>query len=214
MRTAFLLAAFCMTSLTACAQPSGYGDQPPPPGYGQGAPPPGYGQSAPPPGYGQSAPPPGYGQGAPPPGYGQQGWAGGMQGAGGQTQAPPPGYGAGPEAGPPGAAPGMEGGGGQGHGKLAEKFAEANVTHDGRLTQAQAQAAGMHAVAHHFAEIDRDQKGYVTLQDLKAWRQERKAEKSARQAQPMPPAGATPGYPPPAPAGGYPGAAAPSGQQY
>jgi hypothetical protein len=199
MRTALLLAAFCMTSLTACAQPGpGYGDQPPPPGYGQGAPPPGYGQSA------------------PQPGYGQQGWAGGMQGAGGQTQAPPPpgGYGAGPESGPQGAPPEMGEGGGHGHGKLAEKFAEANVTHDGRLTQAQAQAAGMHAVAHHFAEIDRDQKGYVTLQDLKAWRHERKAEKAERQAQPMPPAGATPGYPPPAPAGGYPGAAGPSGQQY
>jgi hypothetical protein len=33
----------------------------------------------------------------------------------------------------------------------------------------QAQAGGMPGVAAHFGEIDRDNKGYVTLQDIHMW---------------------------------------------
>jgi hypothetical protein len=82
------------------------------------------------------------------------------------------------------------------------KFEAANTTHDGKLTLAQAEAAGLRKVVKHFADIDRDNKGYVTMQDLKAWHQERKAEKAAAHGQApagAPPPGAPPqGAPPPA----------------
>jgi hypothetical protein len=191
MRVPVLMAAICLTTLSACAQPA--------PGYGEGAPPPGYGQGGT--SYAQNAPPQGAPQGAP--GYGG-GWAGGMQGAGGQDQSPPQ-SGYSPPA-PPMGQPGAESGGGGHRGQFRAKFEEANVTHDGRLTQQQAQAGGMKAVARNFAQIDRDQKGYVTEQDIKAWRHEKHAEKvQAKQS--------SQGYPPPAPAGGY-GQAPANGQQY
>jgi hypothetical protein len=193
MRLLALIPALYLTStLCACAQPMPDG---------------------PPPGYGQSAPQGGYGQGAPGPGQGPQGWAGGMQAYNGQT--PPP-DGMAPDQAPPGAGMGGPGMGGPGmgapeggrHEKFAAKFAAANVTRDGRLTQQQAQAGGMHAVAKHFAQIDRDQKGYVTLQDIKEWHRAMHAEKAARAQGAAPGAGS---YPPPAPP---PGAAPAGGQQY
>ena len=64
------------------------------------------------------------------------------------------------------------------------KFDAANTTRDGKLTLDQAQAAGMRGVARHFTEIDADHKGYVTLQDIRAWRQ---AKRAARSAPPAPP---------------------------
>lgn len=98
------------------------------------------------------------------------------------------------------------------HMRMADKFAASNVTHDGRLTQQQAQAGGMMGVARHFQQIDRDQKGYVTLQDIKQWHQEMRAAKMAAHggvpngpgAAPYPPQGQVP-----------PGQMAPQGgQQY
>jgi hypothetical protein len=91
---------------------------------------------------------------------------------------------------------------GEEHGGMAAKFRRANVTGDGRLTIQQAQAGGMGGVAKHFRQIDRDQKGYVTLEDVRAWHQAkhaRKMEKRTAQGQPA----ASPGgaYPPPAPDG-------------
>jgi hypothetical protein len=61
---------------------------------------------------------------------------------------------------------------------MRDRFAAANTTHDGRLTQAQAQAGGLRPVAKHFQEIDHDQKGYVTMQDIKEWHRARKAAKA------------------------------------
>jgi hypothetical protein len=184
MRSTALIAAFGLTTLftlAACAQPAPDGQ---PPGYGQDGPPPGYGQ--------QGAPPPGYGQGGPPPGYAQQGWAGGMSGAGGQAQMPPPNQAPNQApSGPPGMPPPRV--------PMAERFAAANTTHDGRLTQEQAQAAGLHGIARHFQEIDRDRKGYVTMEDIHEWRLAQRAQKMGQQGAPPGPAG----YPP-----------APSGQQY
>lgn len=49
------------------------------------------------------------------------------------------------------------------------RFQAANTTHDGHLTLAQAQAAGMRGVVKHFSEIDTAKAGYVTLDELKAW---------------------------------------------
>jgi hypothetical protein len=124
-------------------------------------------------------PPPGYG-GSPPPGYGA---------------APPPGYNGGPPPDQMGAPPGAMGGpmaGAAPHGAKA-RFEAANVTHDGRLTQAQASAAGWRGVAKHFAEIDRDNKGYVTMQDIHAWSMSKRA---AHAAPPPPPTqGPPPGQP-------------------
>jgi hypothetical protein len=154
-------------SLTACAQQAP--DQGPPPGYG--SPPPGYG--GPPPGYG--GPPPGE-MGGPPPG---------------QMGAPPPGQ----MGAPPGNAPAPMAGMPAPHGPKA-RFEAANVTHDGRLTQAQAAAAGWHGVAKHFSEIDRDNKGYVTMQDIHAWTEAKRAARGASHAPAQPPMqGPPPGQP-------------------
>jgi hypothetical protein len=61
---------------------------------------------------------------------------------------------------------------------LAERFAEANTTHDGHLTLAQAQDAHMNAVARDFGLIDKQKRGYVTLDEIKAFRRERRAARA------------------------------------
>ncbi len=66
-------------------------------------------------------------------------------------------------------APGGQMAGPNAHGGFRAKFAAANTTNDGRLTLEQAQAAHMGRIAKSFAQIDTQQKGYVTLQDIKAW---------------------------------------------
>jgi hypothetical protein len=53
---------------------------------------------------------------------------------------------------------------------LVERFNEANVTHDGHLTLAQAQAGGLGWIVRHFTEVDTGSKGFVTLADLQAYR--------------------------------------------
>ena len=64
--------------------------------------------------------------------------------------------------------------------KTAEqRFEEANTTHDGHLTEAQAQAAHMRGIAPHFAEIDKNRRGYVTLDEIRSWRAERRAARKA-----------------------------------
>jgi hypothetical protein len=67
-----------------------------------------------------------------------------------------------------------------------EKFEAANTAHDGRLTLEQAQAGGMRGVARHFAEIDLDHKGYVTLQDIHAWKRAKHAARTPPPAAPPP----------------------------
>ncbi len=59
--------------------------------------------------------------------------------------------------------------------RLAQRFAQANVTRDGRLTLAQAQQAGWRVVVRNFAAIDTGQKGYVTLGDIESWLASRQA---------------------------------------
>lgn len=53
-------------------------------------------------------------------------------------------------------------------GALAQRFAAANVTHDGRLTRQQAQPV-MPRIAENFDAIDLDQKGYVTLAEIQTF---------------------------------------------
>src|SRR4051794_19256462 len=52
---------------------------------------------------------------------------------------------------------------------MEQHFEQANVTHDGQLTEAQAKA-GYPTVARHFAAIDQDKKGYVTVDDIRAYK--------------------------------------------
>jgi hypothetical protein len=49
-----------------------------------------------------------------------------------------------------------------------QRFAQANLTHDGHLT-AQEASGGYPSVARHFTEIDADKKGYVTEEDITNW---------------------------------------------
>ncbi|MGI3779122.1 MAG: hypothetical protein ACRYGC_17670 [Janthinobacterium lividum] len=63
-----------------------------------------------------------------------------------------------------------------------QRFEDANTSHDGHLTEAQAQAAHMRGVATHFAEIDSHHRGYITFDEIHSWRAERRAEhKAARE---------------------------------
>lgn len=73
---------------------------------------------------------------------------------------PPPGYPATQPA-PVASMPGGE--------TLVQRFEAANVTHDGRLTPQQAQAAQWSEIARNFPAIDIGQKGYVTLDDISVW---------------------------------------------
>jgi len=52
--------------------------------------------------------------------------------------------------------------------QLQARFANANTTHDGKLTRAQA-AARMPMVAKHFDEIDTQRAGYLTLPQIEAF---------------------------------------------
>ncbi len=68
------------------------------------------------------------------------------------------------------------------HVSMAQKFASANSTHDGHLTEDQAKG-GYPAVARHFAEIDATKKGYITEDDIRTWE---KAERERRHATQQP----------------------------
>ncbi len=64
------------------------------------------------------------------------------------------------------------------HRTLAERFDEANTTHDGHLTAEQARAK-MPAIARDFTAIDTGNRGYVTVDDIKAYNREKRAAKRA-----------------------------------
>src|SRR4051812_4276304 len=49
---------------------------------------------------------------------------------------------------------------------LAERFDAANTTHDGKLTLSQARAGRLNAVARDFAQIDKEKRGYVTIDEI------------------------------------------------
>lgn len=63
-------------------------------------------------------------------------------------------------------------GGGAMRGRMANvmesRLQQADANHDGKLTKEEA-TKGMPRVAQHFAEIDTDGKGYVTLDQLKTF---------------------------------------------
>ena len=63
--------------------------------------------------------------------------------------------------------------------RLRDRFAAANTTHDGRLTQAQAGSAGLRMVAKNFEAIDTDHKGYVTIDQVRDYSRARRAARQA-----------------------------------
>ena len=92
-----------------------------------------------------------------------------------------------------------------------QRFSEANASHDGHLTLDQAKG-GYVTIARHFKTIDTEHKGYVTLEDIRAWHKSqrdsrhRNATRSAPSVQPRPAMHhtmverpAVPSGPPPAP---------------
>lgn len=54
--------------------------------------------------------------------------------------------------------------------RLHDRFNAANTTGDGHLTKLQAQAGKLKWVANNFDAIDADHKGFVTLEDIHAFR--------------------------------------------
>ena len=67
------------------------------------------------------------------------------------------------------------------HGRRSaeQHFAEANTSHDGRLTLDQARL-GYKSIAKSFPEIDTGRRGYVTMDEIKAWKAARKAARQFR----------------------------------
>lgn len=65
------------------------------------------------------------------------------------------------------------------HRTFAQRFEAANTTHDGKLTLTQARHARMAAIVRDFGLIDKKKKGYVTMQDIKAFQAERRALRAA-----------------------------------
>ncbi len=95
---------------------------------------------------------------------------------------------------PPGTSPAVTPGAGAGtaprtatHARrtLTERFEAANTSHDGKLTLDQAKAGRLRAVSRDFDKIDRDKRGYVTLDQVKAFQSEQRTERrAARSAKP------------------------------
>ena len=63
------------------------------------------------------------------------------------------------------------------HQTLQQRFDAANTTHDGKLTKDQATAANWPYVVNNFAAIDKDKRGYVTTDDIRAYAHARHAAK-------------------------------------
>jgi len=66
---------------------------------------------------------------------------------------------------------------------LAERFDAANTTHDGKLTLEQARAGRLRAVARDFDKIDKDKRGYVSLDQIKSFQTEQRAARRTARAQ-------------------------------
>jgi hypothetical protein len=66
--------------------------------------------------------------------------------------------------------------------RFQKKFDAANTTHDGHLTLAQAQTAGMKMIVANFSAIDTQHRGYVTFNDIVAWRLDTMAARMEKRA--------------------------------
>jgi hypothetical protein len=63
--------------------------------------------------------------------------------------------------------------------RFIERFQAANSTGDGRLTLAQAQAGNLPMITRNFDAIDVQHKGYVTLEDIQAYRRQTRAARES-----------------------------------
>lgn len=63
---------------------------------------------------------------------------------------------------------------------MAQRFDAANTTHDGHLTRDQASAGKLRIVVRNFDTIDKDHKGFVTVEDIRNYTQERRAQRKAK----------------------------------
>ena len=86
-----------------------------------------------------------------------------------QPVPPPGGFGAPPVGAPPVGAHGPQRPSANPLMMMQVQFAQANTTHDGHLTLAQAQKAGMQNIVNHFADIAVSPHNYVTIDDIVAW---------------------------------------------
>jgi hypothetical protein len=66
--------------------------------------------------------------------------------------------------------------------RFHQKFDAANTTHDGHLTLAQAQKAGMKMIVAIFPAIEKQHRGYVTFNDVIAWRLDTMAARMEKRA--------------------------------
>ena len=82
---------------------------------------------------------------------------------------------------------------------LAQRFAAANPTHDGHLTKDQATAAKWSYVTRHFAAMDVGSKGYVTIDEIRAYA---RAQRMAHPRTPATPPATAPAPAAPAPTNG------------
>ena len=64
------------------------------------------------------------------------------------------------------------------HTTFQQRFDKANTSHDGHLTLDQAKA-GLPSVAKHFSAIDKDKKGYVTVEEIHAYNTQHRAHHTA-----------------------------------
>ncbi len=83
------------------------------------------------------------------------------------------------------------------HLTLAQRFAMANTTHDGRLTREQADAARWKYISRNFDAIDQGHRGYVTVDDIHAYARAHRSTRTHRPKTPAP--GTAPGTAPAAP---------------
>jgi len=66
--------------------------------------------------------------------------------------------------------------------KFRMRFDTANTTHNGRLTLQQAEASNMRSIVKHFNEIDTQHVGYVTFNEVMAWKMDQMAQQMERRA--------------------------------
>ena len=62
---------------------------------------------------------------------------------------------------------------------MAQRFEAANTTHDGHLTREQATSGKLRVVVRNFDAMDKEHKGYVTVENIRSFAQERRAQRKA-----------------------------------
>jgi hypothetical protein len=62
---------------------------------------------------------------------------------------------------------------------LVQRFGEANTTHDGHLTKTQASAAKWPYIVNNFDSIDKDHKGFVSVEDIRGYAAAKRAARRA-----------------------------------